>query len=437
VRRRPRRGTPRAHSSEITGAVSSFVFMGLTALALVALPTVLVIEHVAERHAMAEAVKGGRNVARRLLAPDTTTAAIAGDPAALARLDRDVRGRIRDGSVARVKIWDATGRIVYSDEAALIGRRYPLPRLASTALHTDGAIAERASAEDLENELESDPEGLVEVYVSASASTGEQLVFETYFPARMVRRAQQELLIQMLPVALAALLALSLAQLPLALRLARRVQRGRLERERLLAQTAAAADLERRRLAAELHDDVLQDLAGVGYALASIRAAQDGRSLPVLEQAGATVRRDVRLLRDLVTDLYPPRLDTGDLTTVLEGLGNGLHAVGVRYRADVQPAVRLTATAATLVYRVARESVAHARKHAHASGIVLRLAQVGTVTTLTVTDDGVGFDPSPGPVPGHFGLTLAQDIVTEAGGALTVRSRTGSGTQVELVLRQT
>ena len=436
MRRRSRRPAARAHSSEITGALLSFVFMGLTALGLVCLPTVLVIEHVAERHAMAEAVKNGRNVARRLLAPGTTTAAITGDATALARLDRDVRVRIRDGSIARVKIWDATGRIVYSDEAALIGRRYPLPQSAKTVLDTNTAIAERASSEDLENELEPDPEGLVEVYVSAAASTGEQLAFETYFPARMVRRAQHELLIQMLPVALAALLALSLAQLPLALRLARRVQRGRLARERLLAQTAAAADLERRRLAAELHDEVLQDLAGVGYALASIRTAQDGHSLPVLDQAGATVRRDVRLLRDLVTDLYPPRMDTGDLTTVLEGLGNGLHAVGVRYQADVQHVLRLTMTEATLVYRVARESVANARKHAQASSIVLRLAQVSTVTTLTVTDDGVGFDHRPGPAPGHFGLMLAHDIVTEAGGALTVRTRTGSGTQVELVLQQ-
>jgi signal transduction histidine kinase len=383
---------------------------------------------------MAEAVQGGRNVARRLLAPETTTPAITGDPTALARLDSVVRARIRDGSIARVKIWDTTGRVVYSDEAALIGRRYPLAHSASAVLATQTAVAERASDEDPENELES--EGLVEVYVPATASTGERLVFETYFPARTVRRAQHELLLQMVPVALAALLALSLAQLPLALRLARRVQRGRQDRERLLAQTAAAGDLERRRLASELHDDVLQDLAGVGYALSSLRTSLDEDSLPVVDQARATVRRDVVLLRNLVTDLYPPRLDTGDLTAVLEGLGDEVRSDGVRYQADVQHAVRLTATEATLLYRVARESVANARKHAHAGSIILHLAQVGTVTTLTVTDDGIGFDTRPGPAPGHFGLVITRDIVKDAGGALTVRSRPGSGTQVELVLHR-
>ena len=243
--RRAHRPSPRAHRSEITGALASFVLMGLTALALVSLPTVLVIDNVAEHHAMAEAVKGGRNVARRLLAPETSTHAITGDPTALARLDSVVRARIRDGSMARIKVWDTTGRVVYCDEAGLIGRRYPLPagvdgaghRYRGGRTHDARGPGERAGARWPGRGLR-----------AGDASTGEQLVFETYFPETVVRRAQHDLLAQMAPVALAALVALCLAQLPPALRLARRVQRGRQARERLLAQTVAAGDLERRRL---------------------------------------------------------------------------------------------------------------------------------------------------------------------------------------------
>ena len=186
--------------------------------------------------------------------PETTSAAIAGDAAALARIDRVVRARMRDGSVARIKIWEANGRVVYSDEPSLIGHTYPLPAAVSAVLDGQRGVAEIADDADPENALEHDPDGLVEVYVPAVASTGEHLVFETYFPETAVRRVQHDLLAQMAPVALTALVVLSLAQLPPALRLARRVQRGRRSRERLLAQTVAAGDLERRRLAADLDD---------------------------------------------------------------------------------------------------------------------------------------------------------------------------------------
>src|SRR4029079_12966365 len=48
-------------------------------------------------------------------------------PSALATVDRVVQERVlTDDAIARVKIWDSSGRIVYSDEPALIGKRYPL-----------------------------------------------------------------------------------------------------------------------------------------------------------------------------------------------------------------------------------------------------------------------------------------------------------------------
>ncbi len=432
--RRHRSRRPAAERSEITSAVTAFLLTGLAALALVCVPTVLLFQQVAEQRALTEAVTGGSNLARRLLAPETTSAAIAGDAAALARIDRVVRARMRDGSVARIKIWEANGRVVYSDEPSLIGRTYPLPAAVSAVLDGQRGVAEIADDADPENALENNPDGLVEVYVPAVASTGEHLVFETYFPESAVRRVQHDLLAQMAPVALTALVVLSLAQLPPAVRLARRVQRGRRSRERLLAQTVAAGDLERRRLAADLHDDVIQDLAGVGYALSSIHADLDLRTGSVVEQVASTVRRDVGLLRDLVTDLRPARLDPDDLPGALDDLGDALRGRGVRYTVTVDPRLRLTSTQATLVYRVARECVVNARKHAHARSVDVRLAPDGSTTTLSVSDDGVGFERSSVPSTGHFGLPLTRDIVLEAGGSLSVHSEPGRGTRVDLRL---
>ena len=100
----------------------------------------------------------------------------------------------------------------------------------------------------------------------------------------------------------------------------------------------------------------------------------------------------------------------------------------------VDPRLRLTSTQATLVYRVARECVVNARKHAHARSVDVRLAPDGSTTTLSVSDDGVGFERSSAPSTGHFGLPLTRDIVLEAGGSLSVHSEPGRGTRVDLRL---
>ena len=67
----------------------------------------------------------------------------------------------------------------------------------------------------------------------------------------------------------------------------------------------AAADHERRQLARKLHDDVIQDLAGVGYALSSLDGRLDAENGSVVKRIGMTVQRDVGLLRAMVTELYP------------------------------------------------------------------------------------------------------------------------------------
>ena len=75
-----------------------------------------------------------------------------------------------------------------------------------------------------------------------------------------------------------ALIALSLATLPLAVSLAHRVDRGQQHMRRLLVNAVESSDLERRRVAQDLHDGVVQDLAGIGYSLES--EAQHSRVEP-------------------------------------------------------------------------------------------------------------------------------------------------------------
>lgn len=422
--------------SEIRSALTRFLLVGLASLVLVAVPTMLLFQNIALDHALETARENGRNLTNRVLAPQTTTGAIAGNKAALSRIDATVRARMLDGSVTRIKIWDLSGRVIYSDVPAQIGRKYELPHEAAALTASEPGVAEVTPLNDLENEFDNVAEELVEVYTLARALTGEQLIFEAYYPISFVNRAQRDLLVQMAPVGLSALIILNFAQLPSALHLARQVQRSRLSRQRLLLQTVAAADHERRRLAQDLHDDVIQDLSGVGYALSSLADHLDAKNRPVVERIGEIVRRDVERLRVMVTGLYPRDLDPKSLTRSLSELGSSLREAGARVEIVVDEHLALDETTATLVYRVTRECLHNAEKHANPQNVDVRLEArgAGTSTVLTVVDDGRGFEPTAEAPAGHFGLRLIRDTVAEAGGTLLVDSLIGRGTRIELSL---
>jgi len=430
------RGGTIGNRSEIKVALTRFLLVGFASLVLVAIPTVILFGNIAKDRALRAATENWRNLSIHLVAPQTTAGVIARDQAALARIDAVVRPGIRDGSIVRIKIWDMTGRVLYSNEPKLIGRVYPLPEAASLLRSSNPSIAEVSTLKSRENEFERGQvqQELVEVYTLARASTGQQLIFEAYFPTRSFNQEEHDLLAQMAPVGLAGLIVLNLAQLPSALNLARRVQRSRKSRERLLVHAAAAADHERRLLAQELHDDVIQDLAGVGYALSSLDQHLDETIRPVIAQIGTTVCRDVALLRDMVTQLYPRSLAPQSLATSLNDLGISLRQAGVNVKVEVDEQLILDETTATLVYRVARESMHNAEKHAQPRNVDVRLSRARSRTVLTVIDDGRGFEPNVPPAPGHIGMKLTRDTVAEAGGTFVVDSGIGRGTRVELSL---
>ena len=417
-------------------ALTRFLLVGFASLVLVAIPTVILFGNIAKDRALKAATENWRNLSIHLVAPQTTAGVIARDQAALARIDAIVRPGIRDGSIVRIKIWDMTGRVLYSNEPKLIGRVYPLPEAASLLHSSNPSVAEVSTLKSPENEFDRDlvQQELVEVYTLARASTGQQLIFEAYFPTRSFNDEEHDLLAQMAPVGLAGLIVLNLAQLPSALNLARRVQRSRKSRERLLVHAAAAADHERRLLAQELHDDVIQDLAGVGYALSSLDQHLDETIRPVIAQIGTTVCRDVALLRDMVTQLYPRSLAPQSLATSLNDLGISLRQAGVNVTVEVDEQLTLDETTATLVYRVTRESMHNAEKHAQPRNVDVRLSRARSRTVLTVIDDGRGFEPNVPPAPGHIGMKLTRDTVAEAGGTFVVDSGIGRGTRVELSL---
>ena len=86
------------------------------------------------------------------------------------------------------------------------------------------------------------------------------------------------------------------------------------------------------------------------------------------------------------------------------------------------------------IFRVAQESIENLVKHSHAKSFSVRLENDGHVTTLTIEDDGIGFDPQGKESTGHFGLVGMRERAELAGGKLKVKSEKGKGTKVVLTI---
>lgn len=358
------------------------------------------------------------------------------DPNTIHRLDDLVRSRVLSDSIVRVKIWKEDGTILYSDEHAMIGQRFALGEEERELFESNGADAELSDLDKPENRYERGQGKLLEAYTTMKTPDGTPLLFEMYQRFSSIGASGTRILRTLVPPLIAGMIVLLLFQVPLAWTLARRLQRGSAERERLLGKAIAASTHERQRIAADLHDGVVQDLAGVAFGLAPLAAEEQRRGNAddalVLRNATATLRQGVRELRTLLLEIHPPNLEAAGLRAALSDLLSPLETEGISTALTVDTD-RTDHDA--LVYRVAREAIRNAQRHATPSAVSVTVSRDDRVTRLVVTDDGVGFTPAERArrgEEGHVGLTLLADVVAQTEGTLDVRSTPGSGTTVTL-----
>lgn len=424
-----------AERSEVRAAVKRFLLMGLVALVVVTAPAAFYIRAQAETHALAEAERLTQHLADYAIAPLMTQELLAGDPAALAAMDEFLAPRMIRGPIMRVKVWDAEGRIVYSDVSSLIGQQFVLPVWGTDLLTNGGGRATLAHQIELENEHENDAGALVEAYVKTNAVNGQPLIFEAYYVEDGVRAEQHDVLLSVAPALLLSLVVLQMLQLIPAVRLAKRIQAYQRTRRNLLRRAIEASDLERQRIARDLHDDVIQDLAGLSYAMEAEELRSGDAQRPLFTQARGILQDNVRILRTMTNELYPPNLDELGLPGALGQLTDPLVERGIEVKLHMPERCDLDRERSAMFYRVAREVLRNTAKHAKATTIELSLHRDKENTVLQISDDGCGFDAAAGPPEGHLGLKIMRDTIHEAGGALEVRSGIGNGTSVVVTLR--
>jgi signal transduction histidine kinase len=417
----------------LTKPVVLFRAPGFDTLVVVVLVTSALSRQAAAEEAVADARSLTQVLGRSVAQPDIPEGLVTGDAAAIDRLDRTVLDRLLVGDVRRIKVWGADGTVLYSDRTELIGAVYPLGDDEREVIAHGGTDAEISDLTRPENRYERSLGGdLLEVYTRIRSPEGDPLLFEAYFTADELGEQRAAVLDRFLPITIGALAAVVALTTPLMLLLNRRLSRAARERERLLEAAVRASDAERLRIARDLHDGVVQDLAGSSMALSTLAARSDGPQADELQEVGRALRVSMRSLRSLLVEIYPPDLHTAGLAAAVQDLVAPLVATGVHVDVDISGDDDASGAAVALVWRVAQESVRNVARHARASRMSLTVRREADVLVLEVVDDGIGFDPATTAGDEHFGLRAAESLVHEHGGSMEVESARGSGTMVRV-----
>jgi signal transduction histidine kinase len=418
-----------ATTRDFRRVVLQYALSGLAALILLAAAGVYLLRDVGQDEAVGNARKVAELAGRGVVEPALTPGVMRGDTAAIGRLDALVDRVLQEGRIVRVKIWNANGRIVYSDEHRLIGSRYGL---GEDERHTLAGGATEAEVSDLsrpENRFERQFDKLLEVYLRIDGPDAQPLLFETYERYSSISASARKSWQAFVPAILGTLALLWLVQIPLAWRCARQLREHQAQRERLLQRAIESSELERRRIARDLHDGAVQDLAGVSYNLtAAAQEVESPQTAAMLRDAAGGTRRTIRELRSLLVDIYPPDLHRTGLAPALHDLVAPLGPRGIEAHVDVPDSLVLRPELETLFYRCAQEALRNVARHSGATHVDVRVETGDGSARLVVDDDGRGFGGTVG--EGHLGLRLLGDLADEAGGQLALDSQPGRGTRV-------
>jgi signal transduction histidine kinase len=314
-----------------------------------------------------------------------------------------------------------------------------LPADELAALHSPNrTVSEVSDLDQPENQRERSFGKLLQVYLGVRTPAGTPLLFETYQPYGQITTSSRTMWSASLPVLVGGLVLLYLVQAPLAYRMAVRLRAAQEQREQLLLSALGASDQERRRIASDLHDGVVQGLAGASYTLSAVaEKARVGGASALAETASHTameLRRWVRELRSLVVTITPPALREQGLAASLSDLASTLEARGISVHVEVPAQLQVDEATESLIYRVAQEGVRNVVRHAEATRVHLCLRSSGDRLELEVSDDGRGFDPAGARGRGSVGLELLRGLVAEHDGTLTVGAVAGGGTRLMMEL---
>ncbi len=194
-----------------------------------------------------------------------------------------------------------------------------------------------------------------------------------------------------------------------------------------------AQDAERSRLARELHDDIHQQMAvlAIDLDLLGLRLDRGDEARRLARESCERAHAIAKSVRDISHQLHPARLRLVGLVPALRSLLRELPHPDINVTfTDENVPESIPQDLTLCLYRIAQEALQNAIKYSASHEITVRLSGTPDGLTLTIADNGTGFDVDAARDRG-LGLTSMVERLEPFGGTLTVRSTPGTGTHVE------
>ena len=219
-----------------------------------------------------------------------------------------------------------------------------------------------------------------------------------------------------------------------------KVERAQRAQRMLANRLIDERERERARIAADIHDVVLQELAGVQLVSSNVRSAISAGNTAMAEQFAVQLEQGARdavdSLRDSIANLRRATLDEAGIASTLARYARAFTAQsGIAVTLDAERVTELPPAVALLLYECYQELLRNVVRHARADRVEVVLHQVGSAVELRVADDGVGMDTARSSRTQTeagigVGLSLLRDKVELSGGSIAVATPSAGGTEV-------
>jgi signal transduction histidine kinase len=212
---------------------------------------------------------------------------------------------------------------------------------------------------------------------------------------------------------------------------------ARTELKLLSARLVEVQENERRSISRELHDEIGQALTGVLVEMANlstlIRARRVDELEPKADEIKKLVENSIRVVRNMALLLRPSMLDDLGLVPALQWQARELtKRSGVRIKVAAESVPEdLPEEYKTCIYRIVQEGLHNCIQHSGSRSVLVAVRQQSETLSLTIQDDGKGFNPQQERGMGLLGI---EERVSHLGGAFSVDSEAGRGSVLRIVL---
>ncbi|MGZ8552466.1 MAG: tetratricopeptide repeat-containing sensor histidine kinase [Chitinophagaceae bacterium] len=216
-----------------------------------------------------------------------------------------------------------------------------------------------------------------------------------------------------------------------------------LETEKQLTATEAVLkgeEQERTRLAKDLHDGLGGMLSGIKYSFQTMKGnlVMTPENHQAFERSMDMLDSSIKEMRRVAHNMMPEALVKFGLDTALKDFCNDINQSGalrVTYQSIGLEQAVIGQTTAIAIYRIVQELINNVMKHAAAKTAIVQITKTDENISVTVEDDGKGFDPSILKSGRGIGWTNIQSRVEYLRGNLDVKSEPGKGVSVLIELK--